>query len=669
MFLAAAVAILAAGFPADLPFRLDDYVLLPRTGMLLGLEPWSARAEEDSWRTGGVCVAGRAADLIRPFFRPTAWVLWRAVGEATDLSWRPGPFRALSIAAHVTAVLLFFLVLRRACGLGAGAATIGAVFFAVHPGGRQAYTWISALPDVLMTVSALGLALAVVRAKARPGRAPLVLACVFATLGGLSKEGLPFLLPGVAVLYLLSPARATVGRTLQAGVAVVFGYALALAVRRWNLGTWSFAHFVDVAPNRATAEAFVAAALQAIVPLSTSPTLANGSLRTPEAVWMWRGAVALGCGALWIAAAWRGPAAFLRATTMLIAATASAAVLLLPAAILSADWPPEARATAGLSRSFYPVVAVTAAAIANNVATAWRNGGPVRRRLVVGATALLAAVVVASAVVSAGDEAQAGAQVRAGLDAIRAAQADVGPTGAVVAVSGAVPRDGLPRLEHVLEAAFAPPFALPSEAAHAAAAVFWAPVESALFRRPRLADVVGPIVVLGPELEGYPRSAPTVDAPSSRPVPGPQSRTAGAEAARLEPAWRRLPPARTLDVSDGAAPDGRFLRIAATDAVRFRVEAVLFDDGPFAVRTVFTLDRAALMAEPDGGRRLPLDRTAFASAVYEFAPDLAAVERAASEAKLRGVAAPPALLRITALGADGAILARSPSVRTPFALP
>ena len=49
------------------------------------------------------------------------------------------------------------------------------VNIAVHPGGRQAYTWISALPDVLMTAVAFGLVLAVVRAKARPGRMPLVL--------------------------------------------------------------------------------------------------------------------------------------------------------------------------------------------------------------------------------------------------------------------------------------------------------------------------------------------------------------------------------------------------------------------------------------------------------------------------------------------------------------
>lgn len=204
-----------------LPFKLDDVTQIPLAEDLLRDELGMATAEP-------------VTDSFKSRFRP---VLWASFALEKRLSGTPASsllFHGTSLAVHVACALALFLVLLRS--LGPGAAAAAASFFAAHPGGSQAVSWIAARSDMLVTLFALVSLGCVSRPRARGGRLLLVLGGLSLGAALMSKIS-AYVLPPLYVPFLWRLAPNVRGRLR---VAAVF-YVPILAVAAWRqlyLGTW-----------------------------------------------------------------------------------------------------------------------------------------------------------------------------------------------------------------------------------------------------------------------------------------------------------------------------------------------------------------------------------------------------------------------------------------------
>lgn len=217
--------------------------------------------------------------------------------------------------------------------------------------------------------------------------------------------------------------------------------------------------------------------------------------------------------------------------------------------------------------------------------------------------------------------------------------------------------DGVPRLHHAVEAAFAPPFR-PDRSDR----LFWVADRAALRRRPALADVAGKIVVLEGESRGFPRIDDVpLQLAALRPPPAPLL------AARTE---NPEDPVLVVTVPvDGPEPTGA---AAAGPVVAWRLELVLFDETPRAVAAVAVLPAAAFTPLPNASRpgaseaAFPLRIASFAAARFESEFPITPFESALAALRARGATTTTALLRATALDAARRALGRTRFLRGPF---
>ncbi|MAG55616.1 MAG: hypothetical protein CMJ83_04925 [Planctomycetes bacterium] len=219
------LATVAYGWVLALPFRWDDYGLIPKAPEQLdtlvdrigqsvsGVEPERAREEY-------LC-------------RPLLWALFSAELALSGDRPQAMVFHAGSLLLHVLVSLTVLALCRRF--LPPGPALLGACFFAIHPTGAQAVSWISAGGDQGVALGGAVAVLVLTRRSGRPGLTGLLGGAAMA-VALLSKMTALGLLPIVAVAACgaREPARWRKTGWRLGGLAVPI--AISLLVRRAHLG-------------------------------------------------------------------------------------------------------------------------------------------------------------------------------------------------------------------------------------------------------------------------------------------------------------------------------------------------------------------------------------------------------------------------------------------------
>ena len=133
-------------------------------------------------------------------YRPLSQETFFWLGQRIFGMWPPG-FHLISITAHLLAVLLLYVLLRRFVSILP--ALMGACFYALHGAHLTSLFWISAFPEPLAMVFSLAAMLAFIRFdRHRDGRA-YALSLVAMLLGIMSKESvlsLPLILAAYSLL-------------------------------------------------------------------------------------------------------------------------------------------------------------------------------------------------------------------------------------------------------------------------------------------------------------------------------------------------------------------------------------------------------------------------------------------------------------------------------------
>jgi len=218
----------------------------------------------------------------------------------------PLPYRVSSLALHALTSILAFRVLRFYGS--APAATLGAVFFAVHPALFTGLYWISAVNTILATGFALG-AFLVARSRS-PMRWLAVPLFVLSLLSKESTVGLPLV---VAALY-VSDRRSLRDPLVVVLLAIAVGFAVFLRLSGAGFGT----HGVADAPYHFAVGPHVVANLLTYVGWGANcwywTVTSVAELAEPKAMAVGAGALVLwGLGFMvpdlrrrkwWIAAAW-----------------------------------------------------------------------------------------------------------------------------------------------------------------------------------------------------------------------------------------------------------------------------------------------------------------------------------------------------------------------------
>jgi len=179
-------------------FLWDDWTLIVHNAYAHDLSHLGRALTTGFWDVSSSEASENSAyrGLYRPVVRAVQLVEYRFFGE------RALGYHAVNIALHAVNAFLAFLWLRRRVGGGGRddrvllAAAIGAAVFALHPTRPESVTWISGIPDVLMTAFALG-GLLLLDDEGRRGR--IALSCVLFALATLSKEP-AVLLPGIIAI-------------------------------------------------------------------------------------------------------------------------------------------------------------------------------------------------------------------------------------------------------------------------------------------------------------------------------------------------------------------------------------------------------------------------------------------------------------------------------------
>ncbi len=157
------------------------------------------------------------------YWRP-AFVAWLHLNHEL-FAFRPAGWHVASVLAHALATLLLFRFLVR-LQVSAGVQAITTWCFAVHPVHVQSVTWISGVPDVLMTIFLLGSTLLFLRARATGSYAAWAGALALFGAALLSKEAaiaFPLALFGLDWLLDRKSFRVLVLRSLPlVGVAALY---------------------------------------------------------------------------------------------------------------------------------------------------------------------------------------------------------------------------------------------------------------------------------------------------------------------------------------------------------------------------------------------------------------------------------------------------------------
>lgn len=610
--LVAGVTVLAQAWMLDLPFQLDDYLLLP--------DPLAHFTHVERMRE---------QDVPAFMCRMPMWIAWWLVGLVVREPWSPVPFHVFGLALHALAALLLArLVARHAPEeLARRGAVIAGCLFGAAGGAMQAVSWTAAWSSLIYTLFALGALNLALDARARGTWGGTAGAALCLYLAVITKVPALVAVAAVLLLLFLSAAargawRRLAGELALCGLAIVLG----MATRRWFLGTLHLRYEARVEPGLLELPGIVARGFhalgQALYPWNRDPLLAG------EEPWLAR----LGLPAPALAALFCAP---LLVAGLALAPRARPYLGALALALVGAVVPPGAlylgQATNVASREAYLPLAVSAAAL--GIAAAALSA----RRPALGAAALaLLAVFVADGTWHvARSERLNGAEVRstrALLDGV-AAQAEAERPGRVPLVLALVPDGGfagIPSMGRLLPHALVPPFA---ERARLEVRVF----KSAAELRDWLASAdVGArdVVVLGPE----------VDAAWEPLAPDPALGGAANRARRLLRPLTPLRPGRAsaeppllpYDAEAGAWRADPPLPAHAAGAL----ELALDDGAPLAGAFVFRsgdAEYSALIDDPGSpGTRLTLEVPA--ALPLRFGPPLASIAWRGS--------APPGPLRV-----------------------
>jgi Flp pilus assembly protein TadD len=198
------------------------------------------------WKSMEVDVWAFRGDKGEPwsnYWRPI-FVAWLHLNHRL-FAFRPAGWHWANVLAHAMATfLLFQLLLRLEVSTAVQAITTWG--FAVHPVHVQSVTWISGIPDVLMTIFVLGSTLLFLRARDSKSRAAFAGALALFAAALLSKETaivFPFALLAVDALT-ARDSRLAIARRFFPFVVVVIAY---LAVRTSILG--SLRELAPLAPS------------------------------------------------------------------------------------------------------------------------------------------------------------------------------------------------------------------------------------------------------------------------------------------------------------------------------------------------------------------------------------------------------------------------------------
>ncbi|HTE05240.1 MAG TPA: hypothetical protein VK824_03510 [Planctomycetota bacterium] len=428
-------------------------------------------------------------------FRPLTWLSLRLEVAISGAPLSPLVFHAGSLVLHALAALLVLLLL--SVWMSRPAAFLGALIFAVHPGGGQAVLWVAARGDLLMTVCALAALLAAARPGAGRGWLRALAAGAALALSVLSKNQALSFVPIVLLLLAWSErGRGPAGAVMRSGLALL-PVAVAWLWQAWVTGGFR--------PTYVGGQTFTPAMLpemlarwpsllvQLLVPWCTetgtgsyAPRLA-GLLATLE---LPRAALVAPLLALPAAALLVSPGRF---GWRALAAVSALALVTFPPLLV---W--NERMSFGWSRVLYPAMVPLAALFGLALDALRARPAPASRAGRVAAWALACAVALMTAdtlVHLARTEGHARELVRGRLAAVEKVLADGPPAVLVAVIDPGAEFAGLPLLASFVGSAMSPPFR--SELAPVVHA--WS--EPVLMESGLLASHPGPVRVLALEDE------------------------------------------------------------------------------------------------------------------------------------------------------------------------
>ena len=526
----ALAALLGQAWILDLPFQLDDFLLLA--------DPWSLFGHVETYRELD----------IPPFMcRLPMWLAWGLVQPFAGDPLSPVPFHLFGLLLH----LLTGLLVARAVGRVAPEATrrtsarLAGLAFVLAGGSIQAVSWTSAWSDLFLTLFAvLGLNLAL-DARAAEGRRRALAyagAVLSLALAVVSKAPAPVAVAAVGVLLVGGSAGARIWRRagLEASL-VALGLLVGWVTRALYLGSFQIRYEERSAPGLTELPAALSDGLvtfgQALYPWNRDP-LFTGDEPLLAALGLGAGALAAAvCLPLWGLALLAVPRA--RGALALLALALVPTVL--PSGLLYADL-----GTNVLSRTTYLPMAVAAAALGlacGGLFTLWRTLGLASAAVLfvflidgnrhVARTERLRAEDHRAALDLLDDLAGEAAEERAGRDTLVLALVPDGGFG------------GIPSLGTMLSAAHAPPFA---PASPLEIEVFGSPSELRTWLTDR--DLSGrDVFVLGPECDAD--WLPLGPDPALEGSPNRSRR----RLRRLSPLRPAASPSRLLPVEDGWTVD------------------------------------------------------------------------------------------------------------------
>ncbi len=436
------LAALGQAWSIPLPFQADDYLILPRVGEALGLEPRPAWVQ---------VVGGRMENHY--LFRPTTWVLWWCLIRLSDGLASPATFHVVAISLHAFTAWLLYRLLRTR--MDAAAAAMGAGLFGILPGGAQAVSWISAQGDQLAVLFTIVLGLCIVRHRSTGSRASAWMAGISAALAFCSKDVALASFPLVALAWFHRDP--TVERRkpwiLLASVAV--GVGVAVAARAWYLGTWRPQYLTDAQLRPGDLLAIPAILMRSLAYWNSADVFAGMAPGTAQLLrGLGSGDVVFGLRTVALVTALipalvglaLRPRNFARSLLILVGWVC----VLVPPLVVFVD-----TGDHSISRVFYPGMAAFAVWVAATSEGLVRSG---RRLLIVAAFAPLAIYTVDMSVHLARTELLAGAGIQSRLESLRDVADESPPGTRFVVVDPEGDFGGIPTLQFTIQFATHAPF-------------------------------------------------------------------------------------------------------------------------------------------------------------------------------------------------------------------
>jgi hypothetical protein len=485
------VAVVAASWVLAMPFQADDYLILPNTGALLGIE-----------RPPPVDDPRADAHIGNYFlFRPVPWFVWWLLIQARGGLADPLVFHAATLIFHAISAFLLWRVLRAI--LHPAAAQIGACLFALAPGGVQATSYVAAGGDQLAVLLMLAATACLQAHRRRPRVATALGTGAFAALAFCSKDvavaSLPaMLLAGWAVR---DPAPRSLRGPLTATAAAL---AIAMIARAAYLKTVMPVYLIPIRLGLLALGNLHHLFFEVLVPWRRFEEVADLAPLAARIARRWRPAAALEAVELAGLAALALPVlaglcvAPARTARRVVAAAAALACVLVPALTIFDEVHQQV-----ISRALYPATAILAAGVAAALDPLCARGW---RRLSIALALPLALVWTDFMVHVARTELRAGSAIDGRLESMRDVVRSA-PAGAhVIAVDQDLALGAIPTIYFGIGPAMKPPFT------RTPARVTWWGDLSTLPRSPILAEDRGPIVIARISEERYVPKEPVIPA-------------------------------------------------------------------------------------------------------------------------------------------------------------